>query len=587
MTDAWQEAWVEVLPDFSQFTKTADKEMTSVLGSAGDKGGKRAGAGVSAGIIGGITGALALGAVSIAGDIGRLIGDSIGSAINFALDGIDLASDLAESTNAIKVSFGEAADGISALGEDAATRLALTQNQFNGIATQFAGFAKTIVGDGGDVVGLIDQLTTRGSDFASVYNLDVSEALGLFQSGLAGETEPLRKFSIDLSAAAVEAYAYANGIGVVGSELSEAQKVQARYGLLLQSTNQVAGDFANTSGGLAGQQRILAASYAQAQTQLGTALLPTMTEFVTLANDQLIPALNDVVAEIGPELASSLQESMPAFKELLVAIVPLIPELVKLAVSVLPPLLQLLIALSPLLIDWAANTTGVLEAAQFLYAFFAGETTLEETAAKLGALGGSFAEFSRFLATALTNAGRGFEFFSAQVNTNIGAAIGFITTLPGQITGALSGVPNLLVQAGKDLMNGFIAGIQSMATKLAESALKSVKDAVKGVKDFLGIKSPSKLYEQFGIYTAEGYIKGVDGKTAAVASSLQSMVAPPTISAYGASASGVPSAATASPIGGAFVNYGTIITQDVSELADEVEKKKRRAYATLQGLKVA
>ena len=39
-----------------------------------------------------------------------------------------------------------------------------------------------------------------------------SDALALFQSGLAGETEPLRKFGIDLSAAAVEAHAIATGI---------------------------------------------------------------------------------------------------------------------------------------------------------------------------------------------------------------------------------------------------------------------------------------------------------------------------------------------------------------------------------------
>lgn len=584
---AWQEAWVEILPDLSNFKKTADTQMVGILGDAGDRGGKKAGAGISSGIIGGIAGVVALGALSIAGDIGRLVGQAIGTGINFALDGIDLASDLAESANAIQVSFGEAADGIAALGEDAATRLALTRTEFNGIATQFSAFAKTIVGDGGDVVGLIDQLTTRGADFASVYNIEVSDALALFQSGLAGETEPLRKYGIDLSAATVNAYAYANGIAEQGKQLTEAQRVQAAYGTLLAQTNQVAGDFANTSGGLANQQKILDARLKEAQTTLGTALLPTMTELVTIANDTLIPALNGVIQEIGPDLADALAESMPAFQELLIAIIPLLPELVKLGTSILPPLLQLLIAVSPLLIDWAANTTTVVEAAQALYSFFAGETTLEDTNEKLAALGGSFSDFTKLLDTVLTTATTEFYNFVTSVSGGVSQVVGFVSSLPGQILAALSSVATLLVQAGADLINGFISGVQSMATKLADAALKPVKDAVKGVKDFLQIKSPSKLFEQFGVYTAEGYIKGVDSESANVASSLRSMVAVPAMSAYGAAAVSTAAAGNGTAPGG-FNNYGTIQVTDEAALVDEVEKRKRRAYAAagLNGLRV-
>ena len=72
-------------------------------------------------------------------------------------------------------------------------------------------------------------------------NLDVNQAAELFQSGLAGETEPLRKFGIDLSAAAVEASAYANGIAKAGKPLTEQQKVQARYALLMKTDRQDSG----------------------------------------------------------------------------------------------------------------------------------------------------------------------------------------------------------------------------------------------------------------------------------------------------------------------------------------------------------
>lgn len=62
---------------------------------------------------------------------------------------------------------------------------------------------------------------------------------------------------------------------------------------------------------------------------------------------------------------------------------------------------------------------------------------------------------------------------------------------------------------GKHLISGFIGGIKDKASDLANSALSAVKGAVNGVKSFLGIHSPSKLFAQFGRYTDEGFINGV------------------------------------------------------------------------------
>jgi hypothetical protein len=62
------------------------------------------------------------------------------------------------------------------------------------------------------------------------------------------------------------------------SELTESIKVQARYGLLMRETNKVAGDFANTSDGLANQQRILTAQWEDMSASLGAVLIPVVTD---------------------------------------------------------------------------------------------------------------------------------------------------------------------------------------------------------------------------------------------------------------------------------------------------------------------
>ena len=207
--------------------------------------------------------------------------------INFARSAVSAASDLEESINAVNVTFGDASAGILGLGENAATAVGLSAREFNSFAVQFSGFTSQIAGAEGDIVAVTDELTTRIADFASVMNKDIPEAAQVFQSALAGETEPIRKFGIDMSAAAVQAFALREGMVASASEMTEAIKVQARYGLLMESTNKVAGDFANTSGSLANQTRIMVAQFDDFRSTVGAALVPTLQNLMGVAKPVL------------------------------------------------------------------------------------------------------------------------------------------------------------------------------------------------------------------------------------------------------------------------------------------------------------
>jgi len=211
---------------------------------------------------------------------------------------IDAASDLSEATNAVNVAFGDVADGILKLGESSARGLGLSSTELFGMATQFSSFAKTIAGEGGNVVGVVDDITNRGADFASVFNLDVSDALAKFQSGLAGQSEPLRAYGIDLSAAAVEAHALEKGIYDGDGAMTEAEKTMARYSLLMEQTDIVTGDFANTSDGLANQQRILQAEIENVRAEIGQYFLPILQTVMSFILDEIIPAFVEFYEEI-------------------------------------------------------------------------------------------------------------------------------------------------------------------------------------------------------------------------------------------------------------------------------------------------
>jgi hypothetical protein len=201
---------------------------------------------------------------------------AVNKIVDFAQDSIRAYSDLNESMNAVEVTFGDASDEVKQLGKEAAQSVGLSNAEFNTLSVQMSAFAQKIAGDSGDVAGTIDILTTRVADFASVMNLDVAEAARLFQSGLAGETEPLRKFGIDLSAAAVTAHGLAMGLGEGSGALSEQEKILARYDLLMQQTDKTAGDFANTSDELANKTRIVAAETENAKAQIGESFAPVL-----------------------------------------------------------------------------------------------------------------------------------------------------------------------------------------------------------------------------------------------------------------------------------------------------------------------
>jgi len=354
-------AYVTLIPVAKGFQQAVAKEMGGV-NNVGKTAGGKAGKGFSGGFGGALKG---LGGVIAGG----LAAAGIGS---FLKDSVSQASDLSESLNAVTVTYGAASEGIVALGETAATRLGLSATDFNALSVQFSSFGDNIAANG-DVVGFIDDITTRSADFASVMNLDVAEASRMFQSGLAGETEPLKKFGIDLSAAAVDAYALANGIGEAGKPLTEAQKQQARYGALMEQTAKTQGDFSNTSDGLANAQRILGANFDNMKAQVGgpllgafagltTGLLPvveTMGPLLTGVIEDLAPIITDLAGQI-PGLLESFLPMLPVIGELAGIFLELAADLLPIFVDLIMALMPAITDLLPILAEFIGNAMQVL-----------------------------------------------------------------------------------------------------------------------------------------------------------------------------------------------------------------------------------
>ena len=69
-----------------------------------------------------------------------------------------------------------------------------------------------------------------------------------------------------------------------------------------------------------------------------------------------------------------------------------------------------------------------------------------------------------------------------------------------------------LWQIGRDLIQGLINGVSSMAGRVGEVITGCVRGAIDGAKKLLGIKSPSRVFKEIGKFTGEGLAIGIDSE---------------------------------------------------------------------------
>ncbi|MFI6534190.1 hypothetical protein ACIBHY_17145 [Nonomuraea sp. NPDC050547] len=103
-------------------------------------------------------------------------------------------------------------------------------------------------------------------------------------------------------------------------------------------------------------------------------------------------------------------------------------------------------------------------------------------------------------------------------------AITYVKSIPGQIKAGLGNMGALLVQAGRDLINGLVNGIKATASQAVDAAKGVVKSAVDGAKNLLGISSPSRVFAEIGRWTVEGLIQGLTSEEGRAVDTVKRMV---------------------------------------------------------------
>lgn len=206
------------------------------------------------------------------------------------------AGDLEQATGAVDVVFGDLADTIHEFAETSAESAGLAKSDFKQLATEAGALLLNLGLPLDETAEKTTELALRAADMAAVYNTDVTDAMEAIQAGLRGMGRPLLAYGVNLDAAAVKAKALEMGLGGVDRELTTQEESYARLAIIMEQTNLIQGHFNKEAETMDGQMKRLKANFKDTAAELGTHLLPYVTDFLKLAN-QMVLKFQDLSGE--------------------------------------------------------------------------------------------------------------------------------------------------------------------------------------------------------------------------------------------------------------------------------------------------
>ncbi len=160
---------------------------------------------------------------------------------------IEMASDLTEVQNVVDATFGDYKQKIEDLASVSIPELGMSELTTKDIGSRFQAIGTGIGIAQGKMADMSVELTRLTGDMASFYNASQEDVGKALQSIFTGETEPMRRYGVDLTNATIQQWALNNGIQANMSTMSQAEKAMLRYQYTMERTNVAQGDFARTA----------------------------------------------------------------------------------------------------------------------------------------------------------------------------------------------------------------------------------------------------------------------------------------------------------------------------------------------------
>lgn len=268
-------------------------------------------------------------------------------------------------------------------------------------------------------------------------------------------------------------------------------------------------------------------------TTLVSQLAPIFVQLVSTVLPPVVAAIGMIVAAIAPlitQIAGLLVPVIAALMPVVVTVFGVIANVVTAAMQIVQGIIQVVTGV--ISGNWSQVWAGIVNilsgAWNLIKSVITGALSIVRSviAAALNVIRAVFSAAWNGLVSVVSGAWNG---ITGAISSGVSSAVSFVSSLPGKILSALSSLGSLLTSVGRNMMQGLINGVQSVAGRIRDAVLGPIKNSVEAVKSFLGIHSPSRLLHSIGVFTGQGMANGLTSTAALVSQASKALV--PTVPA--------------------------------------------------------
>lgn len=207
-------------------------------------------------------------------------------------DSIDIASSLIEVENVVRTTFGNYENLVNDMAKTSIQDFGMSELSVKQYSSRFQAMGVAMGFSQKKMADMSIELTKLTADMASFYDMEQSDVARNLQAIFTGETEPLRKYGLDLTQATLKEWALKNGLDANISSMTQAEKTMLRYKYVMANTVAAQGDFAKTADTWHNQTVILKQSFQELAGIIGTSLINAFKPFLSGLNFGMTQVIN-------------------------------------------------------------------------------------------------------------------------------------------------------------------------------------------------------------------------------------------------------------------------------------------------------
>lgn len=379
--------------------------------------------------------------------------------VGFGKEAFTLAGDWNEAQNVVSTSFGKMGESVTKWVENNSEKFGMNKAQMEESIGTFGAMAKSMGISDEKSAQMNENLLKRAADLGSFYNKSNEETQTALKGIYTGEGEALKGMGVIMNDQTLQQEALKEGIKKKMSAMTQDEKVQLRYNLVMKQSKVAAGDFEKTAGNsLPNAMKKLTAQMQNTAMNIASKFLPVVQTALSGMSDAMHGNFKKLTVDLPKELN----------------------KLVSYLTSNLAKGLNNLFKLVTTHSDQIMSNASKM-------------------GAKLGSwLGDLLTKLINYILTHIP------QIIGTLVTLGV-SIMNFFTNLGANLLGSIF---KDFGEIGMNLVKGLWHGITSGWDWLVKGLNGLMGGLVNGVKGILGIHSPSKVFSEIGSFMSQGMGEG-------------------------------------------------------------------------------